>query len=367
MNSFCRVLGLSILGVTAAVAASGQARIVNARLETRAATRGLEAEMRAFLDAQTEPAWIGFSVPATAGGHESCCWNSPADYDGNRCGRCSLESERGSKVHGSSVERLSAGALQLERPAEIVVLLRVADHRIGKVRQFSPDCEVDAGGLRVVWLTGVKPAESVAQLERLVLAGDFSGRNERHAAEGALSAIAMTGDPAADRALERFSAADQPEKLRSQTAFWLGSARGAAGLKTLEAMAKSDPSNHVKEQVAFAFSVSQEPRALDDLILMAKEDSSGHVRGQAMFWLAQKAGHRAAEVISDAIENDPDTSIKRSAVFALSQLPKDEGVPMLIQVARTNKNREVRKQAFFWLGQTNDPRALAFFEEVLAR
>jgi len=54
-------------------------------------------------------------------------------------------------------------------------------------------------------------------------------------------------------------------------------------------------------------------------------------------------------------------------VFALSQLPKDEGVPKLIELARTNKNAEVRKQAFFWLGQSKDPRAVAFFEEVLLK
>ena len=54
-------------------------------------------------------------------------------------------------------------------------------------------------------------------------------------------------------------------------------------------------------------------------------------------------------------------------MFALSQLPKEEGVPMLIQVAKTNRNPEVRKQAMFWLGQSDDPRALAFFQEVLAR
>jgi HEAT repeat protein len=52
-------------------------------------------------------------------------------------------------------------------------------------------------------------------------------------------------------------------------------------------------------------------------------------------------------------------------VFALSQLPKDEGVPLLIQQARTNKNAAVRKQAMFWLGQSKDPRALKFFEEIL--
>ena len=59
--------------------------------------------------------------------------------------------------------------------------------------------------------------------------------------------------------------------------------------------------------------------------------------------------------------------VKKKAVFALSQLPADEGVPRLIQVARTNKNPAVRKQAMFWLGQSKDPRALAFFEEILVR
>jgi len=48
-------------------------------------------------------------------------------------------------------------------------------------------------------------------------------------------------------------------------------------------------------------------------------------------------------------------------------LPKDEGVPLLIGLARTNRNPQVRKQAMFWLGQSKDPRALAFFEEVLLK
>jgi HEAT repeat protein len=48
-------------------------------------------------------------------------------------------------------------------------------------------------------------------------------------------------------------------------------------------------------------------------------------------------------------------------------MPDGEGVPKLIEVARTNRNAEVRKKAIFWLGQSKDPRALAFFEEVLTR
>jgi hypothetical protein len=46
-------------------------------------------------------------------------------------------------------------------------------------------------------------------------------------------------------------------------------------------------------------------------------------------------------------------------------MPNGEGVPKLIEVARAHKNPAVRKQAMFWLGQSKDPRALAFFEEIL--
>ena len=60
-------------------------------------------------------------------------------------------------------------------------------------------------------------------------------------------------------------------------------------------------------------------------------------------------------------------TFEKKAVFALSQLPKDEAVPKLIEVARSNRNAEVRRQAMFWLGQSKDPRALKFFEEVLRR
>ena len=103
---------------------------------------------------------------------------------------------------------------------------------------------------------------------------------------------------------------------------------------------------------------------------VVRNDSSSRVRGQALFWLAQKAARKteeakAASAIRQAIENDPETEVKKKAVFALSQLPKDQGVPLLIQVARSNRNPAVRKQAMFWLGQSNDSRALQFFEEVL--
>ncbi len=69
---------------------------------------------------------------------------------------------------------------------------------------------------------------------------------------------------------------------------------------------------------------------------------------------------------STALDDDPEIEVKKKAVFALSQLPKDEGLPLLIGVAKSHQSYEVRKQAMFRLGQS-DPRALAFFEDVLKR
>jgi HEAT repeat protein len=57
--------------------------------------------------------------------------------------------------------------------------------------------------------------------------------------------------------------------------------------------------------------------------------------------------------------------VRKQAVFALSQRPTDEGVPALIRVVRTSPSGELRKSALFWLGQSDDPRALTLFEELL--
>lgn len=107
------------------------------------------------------------------------------------------------------------------------------------------------------------------------------------------------------------------------------------------------------------------PEAVTSLVRLARRAPEAELRGDALFWLSQRAGDQAAAAITDAIEHDPETQVKKKAVFALSQLPADEGVPKLIALARSNRNPAVRKQAMFWLGQSKDPRALAFFEEVL--
>jgi HEAT repeat protein len=145
--------------------------------------------------------------------------------------------------------------------------------------------------------------------------------------------------------------------------WWLGDVRSAESVALLAGFV-TGAEERLRDGAVAAIALHAGPEAVDTLIEIARRDASAHVRGQALFWLAQKAGKKAVAAIGEAVTNDPETEVKKRAVFALSQL-REEGVPMLIQVARTNRNPDVRKQAIFWLGQSKDPRALGFFEEVL--
>ena len=54
-------------------------------------------------------------------------------------------------------------------PARMVVLFRIAERKVDRIRVFSEDCELDAGGRPLIWLDGVRPADSVALLETLAV------------------------------------------------------------------------------------------------------------------------------------------------------------------------------------------------------
>jgi hypothetical protein len=370
MRSMIAAAALTTALTASTALAQQQPRITNGRVVPQPAGASLDATVRTLMAAQTEPGWIGYSVPVVSGDRIMCCsrgdgvWISDGvTFSNGRISGCGLEGDRTSSQNTTTTST-PAGPIHLEGPDQLIVLYRVEEKAVQKIRMFSPECELDAGGRTVQWLDAVKGSDSVALLSTFV-ARDEQKRDRL--TESAIAAIAMHKDDAADVALEKFASTSQPEFLRKKVAFWLGSTRGRRGYDAVVRMAKSDPSEDVRKGAMFALSQSREPDALSTLIQFARQDESSHVRGEALFWLSQKAGQRAAKEITAAIEQDPDTDVKKRAVFALSQLPKDEGVPLLIQVAKDNKNPVVRKQAIFWLGQSQDPRALDFFQQVLAK
>jgi hypothetical protein len=148
--------------------AYAQAPIVNAKVETRAATRGLAAEIAAVADRGTA-AWVGYRVPMTVKrelgeGPRSTGWC---------CSRC-----------------------RLEPPTHLLVMVRVEARAVVEVRPIAIDCDVDGSGMPLVWLDNVNPEESVAWLGRYAT-NATADRADRRLKDAAVRAITMHDTPAA--------------------------------------------------------------------------------------------------------------------------------------------------------------------------
>ena len=123
------------------------------------------------------------------------------------------------------------------------------------------------------------------------------------------------------------------------------------------------------KHAVFAAALADSATIWPELLRMAKDTRRPRdVRRQAVFWLGQAAEEAATRGLEELIDSDmPDRDVQESAVFAISQRPREEGVPTLIRVAKTHRDPQIRRKAIFWLGQSEDPRALALFEELLTK
>ncbi len=305
--------------------------LVNAQTDTRPAAGALDRVFRELAAAQPQPSWIAYSVPAVRG-YGGGCEYVRDDFH-------------------------TAGVVHLEPPADTVILFRIESNAVTRIRSLSPDCEIDAGGLPVHWLTGVDPSQSVALLASYVSARDRLG-------DSMVSAISVQAGPAADEAIDRFAASGQPPSLRER-AVSVMARRGPHGFEALKKIVAADPDERVRERAVSALASSNEPGASDVLLSVARTNADSRLRAQAVGALARKHTPQTADILAGIAESDTDRDVRRRAISALHSLPDDEGVPTLIRMAKTARDPEVRKQSMSSLAQSRDPRALALFEEIL--
>ncbi|HKT81742.1 MAG TPA: HEAT repeat domain-containing protein [Vicinamibacterales bacterium] len=200
-------------------------------------------------------------------------------------------------------QRCGGSHVALEPAATVTVMTRLRMGALDQIRVFTPECDVDTGSVALVWLDGVTADDSAAWLTSLVRDRRTDREWQSRVGSPAMTALSLQGGDAATRAL----------------------------------------------------------------IALAKDEERADLRSRALNALGDRAGQQAASTIAGAVSSDPELDVKRTAVRALARLPKDEGIPLLIQVARTNKAPELRREAMQRLGQSNDPRAVQFFEEILTK
>ncbi len=279
MKKMFSMLLLSALGSllsTHAVARQSQpldVSIRNADFHRMGATDDLERDLDNLVRQTKEPVWAGYEVPMVPGRHCICCGES-----GWR-GVCHLEG--GDNFHQSNDDEMvpSGGTL--------LVLYRIEQGHVDKIRAFSGDCELDAGDRDVYWWSEVDPRQSLEFLGRQVAEARSTKLGER-----AVLAIALHEHGRAGELLESFATDDHDEDVADKAIFWMGAARGESGFDSLQRIEKRIRDTDLREQITFALYISKVEGATPKLIEMAKNDDQDEVRGQALFWLGQKAGLR---------------------------------------------------------------------------
>jgi hypothetical protein len=148
----------------------------------------------------------------------------------------------------------------------------------------------------------------------------------------------------------------------------LGRIPAPEAARYLLALAKQS-SGDVGGQAIFAATLADSVTTWPDLLRLARDaDVAGSTRRSAVFWVSQAAEEAATRGLDSLVSEDSlDRKVREQAVFALSQRPQDEGVPALIHIAQSHSDPEIRRRAIFWLGQSNDPRALTLFEDLLTK
>lgn len=136
MSTTLKTAGTILFGMSLAAAAGAQQapRVTNGTVTTQPAGSPFIPFFQGLVSGQPDVGWIGYTVPAADGHVMSCDWSGTVR---------------------------TTGTVSLEGGGRMTVLFRIADRRVEKVRVFSDQCELDAGGRRVRWLDKVDPVDSV--------------------------------------------------------------------------------------------------------------------------------------------------------------------------------------------------------------
>lgn len=302
---------LTVCALLAVAGAAQQPRITNGRVATQAAPANLSQSFRSLVGAQADTAWIGYSVPVT-GDRMMCCWatgngttytsGSFVGSDGPCCGACRIEpaSDTATAIRqGTAASATPQGPIKLEGSRRMIVMFRVVDRQVERIRTFSEECELDAGGRQVHWLHNVGSADSIALLESLI--GKETNRKDR-VSRGAIPAIGMHTDPSAAAALVRLARGHASPEIRGDAIFWVAQLASDKAVGTITAAIENDPDTDVKKRAVFALSQLPKSEGVPLLIGVARKNANPAVRKQAMFWLGQSKDARAMEFFAEILK-----------------------------------------------------------------
>ncbi len=276
-----------------------------------------------------------------------------------------MDSDRALPILKRVLERRDACAYVLRRKAVFLVSQKGGEDAADILMQTAKnDPDQETREQAVFWLGQVRSERAVPLLEDLL-----KNSTDRETKDKAIFALSQQSSPRAGQILRDFAEREsENEELREQAIFWLGQKRSEENANYLKSLYSRVKRDALKDKIIFSLSQQRgfgNAEWIMNIALDPKE--SIEMRKQALFWAGQNGG-ASTESFASLYDKMTDSEIKDQLIFVLSQRGRDgKALEKLMDIARTDKDKELRSKAIFWLGQSRDPRAVKFLEDLITK
>jgi len=223
-----------------------------------------------------------------------------------------------------------------------------------------PDREVREQA--VFWLSQVPGEETVAALDSILR----DPKTDPEIQDKAIFALSQHRSARAGAILRAFAERrDASSELREKAIFWLGQNRSADNAQFLKDLYKKLENDELKEKVIFSLSQmggTDNYRWLMDIALDQREEIE--IRKKALFWAGQGHSVDVADLVR-LYDSMNDREMKEQLIFVYSQRREAAALEKLFSIGKNDPDRELRKKAIFWIGQSRDPRAAQYLQELI--
>ncbi len=186
----------------------------------------------------------------------------------------------------------------------------------------------------------------------------------------AIYALSRSANPRARQKLLDVARTNSNEDTRLQAIQWLDDRADESFIDELAKLYQSDKSLKVRKQILYSLSqiASDGARYFTPMAAVSGPGSGGVsvAEGRTSDSSARsKSREKAAKLLLQMYDSESDEAMKSQFLFAFSQSRSKEALQKLMQVAKNDPSIKIRTRAVTYLGQSRDPEAVKFLEDLL--
>lgn len=206
-----------------------------------------------------------------------------------------------------------------------------------------------------------------ASIDRLISIYDTDADPEikKHA----IYALSRSGNPKARQKLLDVARSNSNEDARLQAIQWLDDRADESFIDELVKLYQSDKSAKVRKQIIYSLSqiASDGTRYFAPMAVTGQSALGVNVAEWRTSDSAarSKGREKAAKALLQMYDSESDEAMKSQFLFAFSQSRSKDALQKLMQVAKNDPSIKIRTKAVSYLGQSRDPEAMKFLEELL--